>query len=114
MPRRIVTVLEGESLVNDASGLVLYKFAVAAVLSGTFSLADASIEFVLISAGGIAICMLLGDLFVLLYRYLGDSFIEALLSLSAPYMAYLLAQSVGACSVLAGRAAGKLRAPYSG
>src|SRR2546422_7734336 len=40
------------SLVNDASGLVLYKFAVAAVLSGTFSLADASIEFVLISAGG--------------------------------------------------------------
>src|SRR5437773_5061727 len=85
MPRRIVTVLEGESLVNDASGLVLYKFAVAAVLSGTFSLADASIEFVLISAGGIAIGMLLGGLFVLLHRYLGDPFIEVLLSLSVPY-----------------------------
>src|SRR5213076_2280566 len=63
MPRRIVTVLEGESLVNDASGLVLYKFAVAAVLSGTFSLADAGIEFVLISSGGIAIGMLLGGLY---------------------------------------------------
>src|SRR3989442_9011701 len=102
MPRRIVTVLEGESLVNDASGLVLYKFAVAAVLSGTFSLADASIEFVLISAGGIAIGMLLGGLFVLLHRYLGDPFIDVLLSLSVPYMAYVLAESVGASGVLAG------------
>src|SRR5256885_620405 len=101
MPRRIVTVLEGESLVNDASGLVLYKFAVAAVLSGTFSLADASTEFVLISAGGIAAGMLLGGLFVLLHRYLGDPFIEGLLSLSVPYMAYVLAESVGASGVLA-------------
>src|SRR5438093_1357744 len=113
MPRRIVTVLEGESLVNDASGLVLYKFAVAAVLSGTFSLADASIEFVLISAGGIAIGMLLGGLFVLLHRYLGDPFIEVLLSLSVPYMAYVLAESVGASGVLAVVAAGLLRGRYS-
>ena len=45
MPRRIVTVLEGESLVNDASGLVLYKFAVAAVLTGAFSLFEASVQF---------------------------------------------------------------------
>src|SRR3990172_12419871 len=44
VPRRVVTILEGESLVNDASGLVLYKFAVAAVLTGTFSLRDASVE----------------------------------------------------------------------
>src|SRR3989440_7195639 len=113
MPRRIVTVLEGESLVNDASGLVLYKFAVAAVLSGTFSLADASIEFVLISAGGIAIGMLLGGLFVLLHRYLGDPVIEGLLSLSVPYMVYVLAESVGASGVLAVVAAGLLRGRYS-
>src|SRR5467141_3013737 len=113
MPRRIVTVLEGESLVNDASGLVLYKFAIAAVLSGTFSLADASIEFALISAGGIATGMLLGGLFVLLHRYLGDPFIEVLLSLSVPYMAYVLAESVGASGVLAVVAAGLLRGRYS-
>src|SRR5258708_7294970 len=113
MPRRIVTVLEGESLVNDASGLVLYKLAVAAVLSGTFSLADASLEFVLISTGGIAIGMLLGGLFVLLHRYLGDPFIEVLLSLSVPYMAYVLAESVGASGVLAVVAAGLLRGRYS-
>src|SRR3954468_22320088 len=55
MPRRLVTLLEGESLVNDASGLVLYKFAVAAVLTGAFSFIDASAQFVLVSAGGIAV-----------------------------------------------------------
>src|SRR5882724_10390451 len=76
MPRRIVTVLEGESLVNDASGLVLYKFAVAAVLSGTFSLAEASVQFVLVSIGGIAIGMLLAGIFVVIHRFLGDPFIE--------------------------------------
>src|SRR6185503_14482715 len=64
MPRRIVTVLEGESLVNDASGLVLYKFAVAAALSGAFSLFDASVQFVLVAVGGIAIGMLLAGVFV--------------------------------------------------
>src|SRR2546422_68059 len=109
----LVLVLEGEGLVHAASGLVLYKFAVAAVVSGTFSLADASIEFVLISAGGIAIGMLLGGLFVLLHRYLGDPFIEVLLSLSVPYMAYVLAESVGASGVLAVVAAGLLRGRYS-
>ena len=51
IPRRVVMVLEGESLVNDASGLVLYKFAVAAVLTGAFSLLDASAEFVGVAAG---------------------------------------------------------------
>src|SRR6187397_1902499 len=68
MPRRIVTVLEGESLVNDASGLVLYKFAVAAALSGAFSLFDASVQFVLVAVGGIAIGMLLAGVFVVIHR----------------------------------------------
>lgn len=54
MPRRIVTILEGESLVNDASGLVLYKFAVAAVMTGAFSLSEAAAQFAMVSAGGIA------------------------------------------------------------
>ena len=48
IPRRVVTILEGESLVNDASGLVIYKFAVAAVLTGAFSLTDASAQFALL------------------------------------------------------------------
>src|ERR1700704_4980013 len=55
IPRRVVTVLEGESLVNDASALVLYKFAVAAALTGTFSLVEAGAVFVGVAAGGILV-----------------------------------------------------------
>src|SRR3954464_15919285 len=113
MPRRIVTMLEGESLVNDASGLVLYKFAVAAALSGAFSLFDASVQFVLVAIGGVAIRMLLAGLFVALHRFLGDPFIEVLLSLSVPYLAYVAAESVHVSGVLAVVAAGLLRGRYS-
>jgi monovalent cation/hydrogen antiporter len=113
MPRRIVTVLEGESLVNDASGLVLYKFAVAAALSGAFSLAEASVQFVLVSIGGIAIGMLLAGIFVVIHRFLGDPFIEVLLSLSVPYLAYVAAESLHVSGVLAVVAAGLLRGRYS-
>ena len=113
MPRRIVTVLEGESLVNDASGLVLYKFAVAAALSGVFSLSQASVEFVLVASGGIAIGMLLAGLFVAIHRHLGDPFIEVLLSLAIPYLAYVAAESLHVSGVLAVVAAGLLRGRYS-
>jgi CPA1 family monovalent cation:H+ antiporter len=113
MPRRIVTVLEGESLVNDASGLVLYKFAVAAVLSGVFSFFDATVQFVLVSVGGIAIGMLLAGVFVAIHRFLGDPFIEVLLSLSVPYLAYVGAESIHVSGVLAVVAAGLLRGRYS-
>ena len=113
MPRRIVTVLEGESLVNDASGLVLYKFAVAAALSGAFSLFDASVQFVLVAVGGIAIGMLLAGVFVAIHRFLGDPFTEVLLSLSVPYLAYVSAESVHVSGVLAVVAAGLLRGRYS-
>src|SRR5207253_6148623 len=78
IPRNVVTVLEGESLVNDASGLVIYKFAVAAVLTGAFSLWEASIQFVAVAAGGVVIGFLMGLLFVFIHRYLGDAFIEVL------------------------------------
>ena len=113
MPRRIVTVLEGESLVNDASGLVLYRFMVAAVLSGSFSLLEASGEFVLIAAGGIAVGLLLAGAFVTIHRFLGDPFIEVLLSLSVPYLAYVAAEALHVSGVLAVVAAGLLRARYS-
>jgi monovalent cation/hydrogen antiporter len=113
MPRRIVTVLEGESLVNDASGLVLYKFAVAAAMSGVFSLFEASVQFVLVAIGGIAIGMLLAGVFVAIHRFLGDPFTEVLLSLSVPYLAYVAAESLHVSGVLAVVAAGLLRGRYS-
>jgi Na+/H+ antiporter len=113
MPRRIVTVLEGESLVNDASGLVLYKFAVAAVMAGSFSLLEAGGQFVLISALGIAIGVLIAGLFIILHRHIGDPFIEVLVSLAIPYIAYVLAEGVHASGVLAVVAAGLVRGRYS-
>ncbi len=113
MPRRMVTVLEGESLVNDASGLVLYKFAVAAALTGAFSLAEASGQFVLVAVGGVASGMLIAWVFIAVHRYLRDPFFEVLLSLAVPYTAYILAESVHLSGVLAVVAAGLLRGRYS-
>ena len=113
MPRRIVTVLEGESLVNDASGLVLYKFAVAAVATGAFSLLEASLQFALVSIGGIAIGIGLALIFVSVHRFVGDAFTEVLLSLSIPYAAYVVAESVHGSGVLAVVAAGLVRGRYT-
>src|SRR5438128_2557534 len=60
VPRRVVTIVEGESLINDATALILYRFAVAAVVTGSFSLANAGLEFVGNAAGGIAIGLATG------------------------------------------------------
>jgi CPA1 family monovalent cation:H+ antiporter len=113
VPRRVVTILEGESLVNDASGLVLYKFAVAAVLTGTFSLVDASVQFVGVAIGGVIVGVLLGRFFVFIHRHLGDVFIEVLMTLSVPYISYILAESLHVSGVLAVVAAGLVRGRYS-
>jgi monovalent cation/hydrogen antiporter len=113
MPRRVVTVLEGESLVNDATGLVIYKFAVAAVLTGVFSLWQASLEFVGVAAGGIVIGFLMGQFFVVVHKYLGDAFIEVLTTLAVPYVAYIAAESLHSSGVLAVVAAGIVRGRYA-
>jgi len=68
--RRIVTVIEGESMLNDATGLVAYRFAVAAVVSGSFSLAQASLQFVLVSIGGLLIGLVIAWLLAWIHRHL--------------------------------------------
>jgi len=113
VPRRVVTILEGESLVNDASGLVLYKFAVAAVMTGAFSLRDASVEFVVVAVGGIVIGIILGWFFVFIHRHLGDVFIEVLMTLAVPYICYILAEALHLSGVLAVVAAGLVRGRYA-
>lgn len=113
LSRRTVTILEGESLVNDATGLVLYKFAVAAALSGTFSIASASGQFILVAAGGVLVGMVVGYLFVLLHKHLHDPLIEIMLSLTLPYTAYLLAENLHLSGVLAVVAAGLVRARHA-
>ena len=113
IPRRVVTVLEGESLVNDATGLVIYKFAVAAVLTGVFSLWQASLEFVGVAVGGVVVGILMGRFFVFVHRYLGDAFIEVLTTLAVPYVAYIFAESLHLSGVLAVVAAGLVRGRYA-
>jgi monovalent cation/hydrogen antiporter len=113
MPRHIVTILEGESLVNDASGLVIYKLAVVAVLTGAFSLSEASLQFSLISLGGVAIGIALAYVFIAIHRRLGDPFIEVITSLSIPYVTYIVAESFHVSGVLAVVAAGLVRGRYS-
>jgi len=113
VPRRVVTILEGESLVNDASGLVLYKFAVAAVMTGAFSFLEASTQFVGVAIGGVIIGVLLGRFFVFIHRHLGDVFIEVLMTLSVPYITYILAEYLHVSGVLAVVAAGLVRGRYS-
>ncbi len=113
IPRRIVTVLEGESLVNDASGLVIYKFAIAAVLTGTFSLADASAQFAGVALGGIAAGIALAFVFIAVHKRLGDPFIEVLTSLIVPYIAYVAAEAMHVSGVLAVVAAGLVRGRHA-
>ncbi|HYF17844.1 MAG TPA: Na+/H+ antiporter [Ramlibacter sp.] len=111
--RRIVTILEGESLVNDASGLVLYKFAVAAVLTGAFSFVEASAQFTLVSLGGIAVGIVLAHAYIAVHKRLGDPFIEVLTVLTIPYAAYLAAEAMHVSGVLAVVAAGLVRGRYA-
>ena len=101
LPRRIVTVLEGESLVNDATGLVAYRFAVAAVMTGAFSLWGAGGNFVLMAAGGIAIGLTIGWVVTRLFAMLRDDTIVIALSVAAPYVSWYLAERLHASAVLA-------------
>ena len=100
LPRRLVTVLEGESLVNDASGLVLYRFAMAAALTGTFSASHAAASFVAVSVGGIAVGYALGRLLVLLLRKLADTQMEVTTSFLASWASYIAAEQLGVSGVL--------------
>ena len=101
IPRRIVTILEGESLVNDATALVAYRFGVAAVVTGSFSLAAAGLEFIFVGAGGIAVGWGIGWLAKQFHKRVNDAPIETTVSLLTPFAAYLLAERVGVSGVLA-------------
>lgn len=108
IPRRVVSILEGESLVNDASGIVLYKFALAAVMVGSFSFADAGVEFLWKAGAGIAVGLAIAYLCVRMFPLLREPSVEILFTFIPPYASYLLAESIHASGVLAVVAAGLL------
>jgi CPA1 family monovalent cation:H+ antiporter len=105
-PRRLVNVIEGESLVNDATALVAYRVAVAAAVGGSFSALDAGLEFLGAAAGGIAVGLVVGFLVAEIRRRLDDALTEITISLLTAYAAFLPADELGLSGVLAAVAAG--------
>jgi CPA1 family monovalent cation:H+ antiporter len=113
VPRRLVAVIEGESLVNDATSLVLYRFAVVAVVSGTFTLWKAGLTFLWTAAAGVAIGLVVAWGARRLGRWLDNPPAEILISLMIPFVAYLPAEAAGASAVLAAVAAGVYLSLYA-
>ena len=108
LPRRVVTILEGESLVNDATALVALRLAVAAAATGAFSVAEAAGSFVVVSVGGVAIGLAIGWVAVQLLRRLNDPPVEVLVSLLAPFTAWIPAEALHVSGVLSVVTAGLL------
>jgi CPA1 family monovalent cation:H+ antiporter len=106
VPHRIVSILEGESLVNDATALVALQFAVAALMTGQFSFGHASLRFVWAAAGGIGFGLLVGVAMRWVQRHLDDPPVQITISLLTPFVAYLAAERLHVSGVLAVVAAG--------
>lgn len=100
LPQRLLTILEGESLVNDATALVVFSFALAAVASGTFSLAEATAEFVLIVVGEIAFGLAVGWVMLRLRHAANDPRPEILLALATPFVAFWPPHGLGGSGVI--------------
>src|SRR3989475_3758214 len=101
IPYRIVTVLEGESLINDAAALVLYRTAVAAAGTGALVATQALWQFALASAGGVLIGLVVGAVTCWALRLTGDSLAETAITLLAPYAAWVVAERAHTSAVLA-------------
>ncbi|MDP9270670.1 MAG: Na+/H+ antiporter [Chloroflexota bacterium] len=121
VPRVILSIIEGEALFNDATALIAYRAAVAAVLSGSFVLANAVGGFLVAAIGGIAIGYVVGWVMGRILRWLDDPPVEVVISLLIPFAAYLPAEQLNVSGVLAvvtaglviGRRLGTILSPNS-
>ncbi|EIK97828.1 Na+/H+ antiporter [Pseudomonas sp. M47T1] len=114
LPTPLMRILQGEALMNDASGLVTFKFALAAAMTGYFSLAQASLTFVFVALGGLAIGValswLVGRLRVwMIARGWDDPATHVVFMLLLPFAAYVVAERVGASGILSAVAAGMMQ-----
>jgi CPA1 family monovalent cation:H+ antiporter len=106
LPKRILIILEGEGLANDATALILYRFAIVAVSTGTFSFGTAAGDFAVIIAGELLWGIAVGWLMLRLRRWVADAQIEIVLSILTPYVAYWPPEHLGGSGVLATVVAG--------
>lgn len=114
LPRPLMHMLQGEALMNDASGLVTFKFALAAAITGAFSLANASLTFVLVAIGGllvgVALSWLVGRLRAwMIARGWDDPATHVVFMLLLPFAAYVLAERLGVSGILSAVAAGMMQ-----
>ncbi|MBO9633055.1 MAG: Na+/H+ antiporter [Chitinophagaceae bacterium] len=102
LPKPLTQILEGESLVNDASSLIVFRFALAAILTGSFVLQSAAISFVLVTVMGVAVGIAIALIIYAMYRWLPTTTsIEIALSFAAPYLMYLAAEAFHFSGVMA-------------
>jgi Na+/H+ antiporter len=99
--KRVITIIEGESLVNDASALIAYRYAVAATLTGSFILWKASLEFLLVAGGGVLVGFVVGYILAFAHKKIEDNtLVETSLSLLTPFIAYILAEKIHVSGIL--------------
>ena len=101
VPRRVIVILEGESLVNDASALVLYRTAIAATVTGAFSWGESIVRFFIDAGVGTLIGLLVGWLIIRAACWTRDALAEVLLTIAGPYVAWVAAESLHVSAVLA-------------
>ncbi|HEX8087192.1 MAG TPA: Na+/H+ antiporter [Solirubrobacteraceae bacterium] len=106
VPRRLVTIVEGENLTNDWTALSVYKFAIAAVMTGAFSLGEAALEFVWMGVGGAVLGLAVGRVVRFVRAKLDDPPTEITISLFTGYAAYVPAEQLGLSGVIAAVATG--------
>src|SRR6476660_3205248 len=101
VPRKIIVILEGESLVNDATSFISFRFAVAAVMTGTFSLGQASLQFLFVATGGICVGLAVGWLATQVQKRLDDPSVQTMFSLLTPYVSYFAGERLHVSGILA-------------
>lgn len=102
VPKRVLTILEGESLVNDASSLIVFKFALAAILTGTFSFQQATGQFFIVAGMGIVVGIAGAHVFYAVHRFLPTTpAIDAALTVMTPYLLFLVAEHYHFSGVMA-------------
>ena len=100
LPKRMVAILEGESLVNDATGLVAFKFALASLATGSFSVGSAGLQLIVVAGGGILVGLGVALIFAWGLRVVKDDLLDIVLSLIAPFASYILAEHLHVSGVL--------------
>ncbi|WP_410210164.1 Na+/H+ antiporter [Aquirhabdus sp.] len=106
LPRRLMALLEGESLLNDATGLVLFRFAVVAALTGTFSLQEAGVSFLGLALGGLLVGGSIGFLVVRIFRHIKQPTLVIMASVLCPWAAYIGGESLHVSGVISTVACG--------